>query len=203
MIDLIKSELQNKLPGRVAQYKMAPSDRAIRDQALNLKEIKKSAVLVLLFYKNNELHLLLTQRANYNGAHGGQISFPGGKFEAGKDTNLLDTAIRETEEEIFLKKDSFKILGKLSSLNIPISKICVQPYIAFSSDISHAKSDRYEVTDLYEVSISSLQNPENIKWKDNNELKYPYYDFNKKIIWGATAMMISELLEIINRLKQN
>ena len=181
-IESIKLALQQSLPGRAAQYKMAPSDRAIRDQALNLKEIKKSAVLVLLFYKNNELHLLLTQRANYNGAHGGQISFPGGKFEKNKDTNLLDTAIRETEEEIFLKKNSFKILGKLSSLNIPISKICVQPYLAFCSDISQAKFDGYEVTDLYEVPISLLQNPENIKWKDNSELKYPYYDFNKRVI---------------------
>ncbi len=202
MIDLIESELQNKLPGRAAQYQMAPSDRAIRDQALNLKEIKKSAVLVLLFYKNNKLHLLLTQRANYNGAHGGQISFPGGKFEADKDTNLLDTAIRETAEEIFLKRDSFRILGKLSSLNIPISKICVQPYLAFCSDISQAKSDGYEVIDLYEVPISLLQNSENTKWENSSELKYPYYDFNKKVIWGATAMMISELLEVINRLKQ-
>ena len=202
-IESIKLALQQTLPGKDAQYKMAPSDRAIRDQALNVKAIKKSAVLVLLFYQKNELHILLTQRANYDGPHGGQISFPGGKFEEIKDRNLQDTAIRETLEEIYLEEKSYTILGELSPLNIPISKISVQPYLAFCSDISEARFDGYEVTDLYKIPISFLQNPENIKWKHKDGLEYPYYDFKGKVIWGATAMIISELLELITQIKQN
>ena len=199
----LKQAIENSLPGKDAQYKMAPTDRVIRDLALNLKEVKKSAVSVLLFYENNELHVLLTQRANYNGPHGGQISFPGGKFDDIKDFDLQDTAKRETFEEIHLKPNYYEIIGKLSTLKIPISKICIQPYLAFCSDISQAMIDEYEVTDLYKIPISLLQNTENIKWKNGDNLKYPYYDFNGKIIWGATAMILSELIEIINRLEQH
>lgn len=202
-IENLKQAIGNSLPGKEAQYKMAPTDRVIRDLALNLKEVKRSAVTVLLFYENNELHVLLTQRANYNGPHGGQISFPGGKFEDIKDSDLQDTARRETFEEIHLKPDYYEIIGKLSTLKIPISKICVQPYLAFCSDISQANFDGYEVTDLYKIPISFLQNPENIKWKNKDGLRYPYYDFNGKVIWGATAMILSELIEIINRLEQH
>ena len=197
-IDLIRQALKAKLPGRVSQYKMAPSDRAIRDKALNTKELKQSAVLVLLFYIDKKLHLLLTQRAKYNGPHSGQISFPGGKFEATKDHNLLDTVIRETQEEIGLKKEDYQIIGELTSLNIPVSKTSVQSFVAFCSDISKSTADQIEVTDLYHIPIAHLLNPKNLKTKVNQTVSYPYYDFEGKVVWGATAMIISELLEIIN-----
>jgi 8-oxo-dGTP pyrophosphatase MutT (NUDIX family) len=200
LIQKIQISLSKELPGKEAQYKMAPSDRAIREQALNLKPIKKSAVLILLFFKDEQLNLLLTQRAKYDGPHSGQISFPGGKFEEAQDKNLLDTAIREVYEEINLSSENFKILGQLTKLIIPISQICVQPYLAFCNDISKAKADGFELTELYKVPLSIFRDNKNIKWKTQKGLEYPYYDFNKKVIWGATAMMISELNELISNL---
>jgi len=196
-ISVLKQNLQSKLPGKKSQYKMAPSDRAVRDQALNISDLRKSAVLIILFNKNNNLHVLLTQRASYKGPHGGQISFPGGKFEEHKDQNLQSTAIRETYEEIALGRDDYEILAPLSPLFIPISKISVQPFVAFSTNILKAKPDGYELVDLYKVPISILQDPINIKKNILNDLEYPYYDFKGKKIWGATAMMISELLDVL------
>ncbi len=202
-IEKIKQSIEDSLPGKKYQYKMAPSDRIIRDHSINLKTIRKSAVLILLFYKEEKLHVLLTQRANYNGPHSGQISFPGGKFEHKKDQDLIDTAIRETFEEINLSHRYFKILGPLTSLNIPISQISVQPYLAFCSNIETANSENYEVTDIYEIPINHLQNPRNTKIKSKNNIEFPYFDFEGKVIWGATAMILSELLEIISHSEQN
>jgi len=196
-IQRLSIALTKELPGKEAQYKMAPSDRAIRDQALKIKDLRKSAVMILLFVENNELCLLLTQRANYDGPHGGQISFPGGKFEYEFDENLKDTAIRETFEEVNIAENVIKTLGALSMLNIPISKISVQPFVAFCKDISMLKPDGFETIDSYKIALSFFRNKENIKlWKDSN-IEYPYYDFEGKRIWGATAMIISELEELI------
>ena len=196
-IEEIRISLTNKLPGKVAQYKMAPSDRAIRDQALNIVDLRKSAVLIVLFVENNELCLLLTQRANYKGPHGGQISFPGGKFEINKDRSLQDTALRETLEEVNISLDNIEVLGPLSTLNIPISKISVQPFVAFCKDLSMLKPDGFEIVDTYKIPLSFFENKENVKlWEDSN-IAYPYYDFKEKRIWGATAMMISEFMALI------
>lgn len=199
--NIIKS-LDLGLPGKEAQYKMAPSGRTIEDQALNLNNVKKSAVMALLFHQQEQLHVLLTQRAYYDGPHGGQISFPGGKFEKDADRDLKDTAIRETFEEIKLESQYFEVLGELSTLNIPISKVFIQPYIAYCKDIDQAQMDNYEVVDLYKVPFSLFSDPEAIKWKKFKDFEYPYYDFNGKVIWGATAMMLSELAVIVSRSEQ-
>jgi 8-oxo-dGTP pyrophosphatase MutT (NUDIX family) len=200
MVENIKSKLLTELPGRKAQYLMAPSDRTIRDFGVKPNELKKSAVLCLLYYKNNDLYVLLTQRAYYKGPHGGQISFPGGKFEIEKDSNLEDTAKRETFEEIQLSQDKFEILGSLSPLKIPVSKALVQPFLAFSEDISTAVVDGYEAIDLYEIPIPHLLDKSNIKWYNTEAFEYPYFDFDGKKIWGATAMILSEILEILKEL---
>ena len=189
--------LAKELPGKPSQYKMAPSDRAIRDQALNIIDLRKSAVMILLFIEENELCLLLTQRANYKGAHGGQISFPGGKFEQEQDRDLQDTAIRETFEEVNISENNIEILGVLSTLNIPISKISVQPYLAYCKDISMLKPDGFETIDTYKISLSFFRSKKNLKlWKDS-DIEYPYYNYKEKHIWGATAMIISELVDLI------
>ena len=192
----VRIALTKELPGKAAQYKMAPSDRAIRDQALSIKDLRKSAVLVLLFVEKSELCLLLIQRANYKGAHGGQISFPGGKFEQEQDRDLQDTAIRETYEEVNISESNIEVLGPLSALNVPISMISIQPYLAFCKDMSMLKPDGFETVDTYKIPISFFRNKENIElWKDS-DIQYPYYNFKEKRIWGATAMIISEFLDL-------
>ena len=195
-LNSLTQNLKQKLPGKAAQYKMAPSDRAIRDQALRMTDLRKSAVLVLLFFEESELYLLLIQRANYKGAHGGQISFPGGKFEDKQDVTLQDTAIRETYEEVNISESNIEVLGPLSALNVPISMISIQPYLAFCKDMSMLKPDGFETVDTYKIPISFFRNKENIElWKDS-DIQYPYYNFKEKRIWGATAMIISEFLDL-------
>jgi 8-oxo-dGTP pyrophosphatase MutT (NUDIX family) len=196
-IDRLKSKLSKELPGQEAQYLMAPAMRAIQDSGIKASSLKESAVLCLLYYKNNELHVLLTQRAFYKGPHGGQISFPGGKFDDRYDKNLKDTAIRESIEEIQFSQDHYEIIGQLSPLKIPVSKAQVHPFVAFTKDISSAKVDGHEAIDIYEVPINLLMDKRYIKWQKEEHFDYPYFDFEGKKIWGATAMMLSELLEIM------
>lgn len=196
-IEQIKSKLLNKLPGHKAQYLMAPTSRTIQEHGLKEDELRDSAVLCLLYHKNGELHILLTQRAFYKGPHGGQISFPGGKFDPKQDTNLKDTAIREAFEEIQLSQDKYEILGKISELKIPVSKALVQPFLAYSKDIRTAKVDGYEAVDIYEVPISLLMDKSNIKWYKAEYFEYPYFDFEGKKVWGATAMILSEILVLL------
>lgn len=199
----IYTEFENVLPGEEAQYKMAPSGRAIRQHSPGNQVLQNSAVIVLLFKENEELNVLLTQRATYDGPHSGQISFPGGKFDTELDRDLSDTVLRETREEVCLETKDYKIIGELSPLTIPISKNFVQPYLAYCSDISLASFDNFEVVDLYKVPVKTLFDPSLKKWKNEDGFKYPYYDYNGKVIWGATAMILSELSEIFMGLKQS
>ncbi len=196
----LKSELKKELPGKEFQYKMAPSDRVALDLDAQNDTFRKSAVLILLFLKQNKLHLLLIQRASYKGVHGGQIGFPGGKFDDKHDHSLIDTVQREVLEEISLSKSNYEIIGKITPLKIPVSKMLVHPFVAFANDVDSAKPDLYETTDLYQIPIEHLQNPKNIRWTKNHRVEYPYFDYQAKEIWGATAMMISEFLEVLNRL---
>ncbi|MBN2668163.1 MAG: CoA pyrophosphatase [Bacteroidales bacterium] len=191
-IEQLEKRLKIDLPGKIAQYKMAPSDRVQRDLKMHGKPTKESAVLILLFPKDKELHLLLIQRASYNGPHSGQIAFPGGKFEK-LDSNLVSTAIRETFEELQIDAKTYKIIGALSPLIIPVSQTMVYPFVAFSEKIPSFKVDGFEVTDVYILPMSFFLTESNIKIYTNNELSYPFFDFAGKRIWGATAMMIAEL----------
>ncbi len=197
-ITRLKIELEKELPGKEVQYRMAPSDRVALDLESQKELFRESSVVVLLFFKQDKLHLLLTQRASYKGVHGGQISFPGGKFDPQQDQNLIDTAQREVWEEISLCKSAYQIVGKITPLRIPVSKMLVHPFVAFADSVDIAKPDLYEITDLYQVSIEHLKSPQNLKWTNDKGVKYPYFDYQGKEIWGATAMIINELLEILS-----
>lgn len=195
----LQQQLRETLPGKPAQYLMAPSDRTALDLGIKNVPLKESAVMLIVFFKDNEPHILLAQRANYKGPHGGQISFPGGKFDSQHDQTFEDTAKRETFEEIGLKPNHYEIIGKITPLKIPASKTIAYPFVAFSHQAELAKPDGYELVDLYRIPIKYLLNQQNTKWSVNHRFEYPYYDYQGKKIWGATAMMLSEFLTIIKK----
>jgi len=194
-ISLIKKALQKPL-GEKAQYIMAPQNRAALISNLNKDKLQIASVILILFYQNKDLHCVLLQRAQYKGYHSGQICLPGGKKEK-SDKDLLATAIRETFEEINLTGNDYNILGELSPLVIPVSKILVYPFVAFAHNISSIQIDNYEITNIYKIPISFFQNQNNIGSFSKNNEQYPYYSYKKHKIWGATAMIISEFIEII------
>lgn len=205
MIDFIHQleyALSKPLPGPAAQYKMAHTAR--KDHPPIPEQVREAGVMALFYPKQKEWQLALIQRNNDNpnDRHGGQISFPGGKREK-TDHNLADTALRETEEEIGIKHTDINLLGGLSELYIPVSNFRVEPYVGFLDYTPEFRPQPSEVKAILEVPFSLLQNETsrqktNLRVTPQIELKnVPYFNVNGHIVWGATAMMINELLETL------
>jgi 8-oxo-dGTP pyrophosphatase MutT (NUDIX family) len=198
LIDIIKKEIV-RLPGKRAQYLMAPNDRDFKEIK---NEIRIAAVMIILHKKTKKYYLTLIKRQEYDGPHSGQISFPGGKYEK-KDENLLQTAIRETKEEIGVRINKTDVIGKLTPLLIPVSSIMVHPFIAFVERLDNYVLQKKEVNDVIEISLDDLLNPKNIKkdikTRENKKIIIPYFYIKNCKIWGATAMILSELIEVIKK----
>lgn len=188
------------LPGRPFQLKKAVLARYKTMDAP--PTARQSAVLILLFRKTNEWHVVLTERVgNPNDPHSNQISFPGGSLEAA-DASLEACALRETHEEVGIPPEKVKIIGKMTDLYIPVSNFFVQPYLGWTSEPPQYQRQPTEVKNILEVPLSILANIDNHKFADIQVRgmtlpNVPYFDVNGKIVWGATAMMLSELLEIL------
>ena len=192
--------LKGELPGKEAHNKLAPSDR-IHGRYPSEPNDKTSygAVLILLYPKHNRIHTVLIQRPDYLGAHSNQISFPGGKSETG-DKSILETATRESEEEIGVAGIKIRLCGMLSPLYIPVSNILVTPVVGFSFTEPIFAPDLNEVSFLIEMGIDELLDPSTIRQKNmeifGQDILIPFYDLRGFHIWGATAMIISEFLEL-------
>lgn len=194
-------ELQKKmvypLPGEAAQYLMAPQGRRNFPRA---KDSSTAAVLLLLYPVNNQPWIVFIKRPEYEGAHSGQVSFPGGKVEA-SDKSLYDTALRETSEELGITTSDLNFIGPLSPLHIPVSAFDVHPFIASCNQKPKWNPDPNEVTYILETSIENLLKPETAKkeiWTIRNEkVEVPFFHVENEKIWGATAMIISEFLTIL------
>lgn len=197
-IKTLQQRLQEELPGRDAQLKMAFKGRNKVDIYPIPENARHSAVLILLFPKDDGIYLPLIQRPVYQGVHSGQIAFPGGKREE-EDLSLEHTALRETLEEIGVNVKEEQILGKLTDLYIPPSNMLVLPVVAYSETPPEYLLDEKEVVKVLEPSLDQLRAPETINHKDiaiRNGMKIntPYFDVEGHTVWGATAMMISEFL---------
>ncbi|MCB0621493.1 MAG: CoA pyrophosphatase [Saprospiraceae bacterium] len=201
-IYLLRERLQSPLPGREAQYRMAHAVR--RSHADPPPDARIACVLALLYPQRAGWHLALIERmaSNPNDRHGGQISFPGGKQEK-DDPSLLFTALRETEEEIGVPAQGVNVLGELTELYIPVSNFIVHPFVGYLDFTPEFQPQPEEVRSIVEVPLSLLQDPTSIQTTDlrlapNLVLKQvPYYNVGGKVVWGATAMMLSELLEVL------
>ena len=201
-IDNIKRNIQKELPGANAQYRMAHAVR--RTYAPPPENARRAAVLALLYPKNGEWFLVLIQRqaTNPNDPHSGQISFPGGKMEA-DDPSIQFTALREAEEEVGVAAEIVHILGKLSELFIPVSNFIVSPFVGYLDHEPTFTPQVTEVKGVLEIPFSALEDISNIKL---TKMKFgkniilrdvPYFDVDGHVIWGATAMILSEFLETL------
>lgn len=201
----LENSLKAKLPGTDAQQKLAPSLRHPGfDFYAEDENTKESAVLILIFPMNEELCVAFIKRQTYKGVHSGQISFPGGKRE-NNDKDLQETALRETNEEIGINPKDVKILGKLTPLYIPVSNINVFPFIGFSNTMPQFVIDKHEVQELIIVKIKDFLNQKNYSREFIIEIDFevdvPYFDANGNHIWGATAMILSEFVEIVKNIR--
>ena len=203
-IEQLKAQLL-QLPGEEAQYQMAPiSRKRLSDFSDQIRTARKSAVLIVLYPNGDSINTILIQRPNYEGVHGGQIAFPGGKFEEA-DQILSNTALREANEEIGINTDKIKIIGNLTDLYIAPSNFLVSPYIGFTNELNELIPNNYEVskiihTDLFNLNKEEIKRIKSIEHSNGYKIKTPYYEIEGFTVWGATAMMISELNTIVKRI---
>jgi 8-oxo-dGTP pyrophosphatase MutT (NUDIX family) len=182
---------------------MSPAFREHRLTDDSFSAPKASGVLILLYPVKNEWYIPFIQRPVYEGFHSGQISFPGGKAEE-SDKSLLHTALRETHEEIGISPPEVNIMGQLTPLYLPKSNFNVYPFAGWLESTPRFVPDPLEVAEIIEVSLNELLNPSCIKnfsyQAGDFTITAPYYDAGGKKIWGATAMILSEMIEIIRKL---
>ncbi len=201
----LEEQLQNELPGEMAHLMMMP---IARDEQLVMPSYNTppiSSAVLILFYPDKDEHIKfpLIQRPTYNGAHSGQIGLPGGKAEK-TDADIVETALRETHEEIGVDPKEVEVIGKLTDLHISVSNYVVTPVIAFISERPKFVLDRKEVVDILESDLYDIVNP--VKKKEGDivvrnkfKIRTPYFNIEEKVVWGATAMMLSELSMIISK----
>jgi len=197
IVENLQNELKKELPGIAAHLIMAPKMRLL--SADKFENAVNSSVLILLYLKNKIIHFVLIERTKNHSVHSGQISLPGGRYET-IDENLINTAIRETYEEIGVMSKKIEVIGKLSEIYIPPSNYLVLPVIAFSTKKINFKPNPHEVNKIIEVSLNDLLNANNCTNSIfNKNIEAPCYNLNNKLVWGATAMILSEFSIILKR----
>ncbi|MGY5353392.1 NUDIX hydrolase [Wenyingzhuangia sp. IMCC45467] len=200
-IDLL---VKMTLPGIDAHKTLSPIQRPLFTKYNIPDNAKKAGVLVLLYpNKEQKTTLLLTKRAQYKGTHSNQISFPGGKKNP-EDVDLKNTAIRETYEEVGLAQTDLKIHKQLSSIYIPPSNFKVNSYLA-TIPYTPVFTKNYEVDEIIHITIEELLNNNNLTTFKTatsyaNNIEVPCFMFNKHCVWGATAMILSEVKEVLKNL---
>ena len=202
-LDEVRRALSRPLPGLDAHLKMAPQPRPGRYPDLALpNNFREGGVLILLYPRSERLHLVLTRRTETVRSHKGQISLPGGKREGGE--TLVQTALRETCEELGVPPDEdTEVLGQLSALYPPPSNYCIHPFVAHRSVVPVFNPDPVEVAEVLEVPLATLLNPAIRKvdyWPDpvfESRRRVPFFDVDGQVVWGATAMILSELVTLL------
>jgi 8-oxo-dGTP pyrophosphatase MutT (NUDIX family) len=201
LINDIRLNLKLLLPGLPAQLRMAPSIRGELLKTNDGSHFRQSAVLIALFVENDTLNTLLIKRPIYDGVHSGQVSFPGGKFEE-TDESLVQTALREAKEEVGIDPERVEILGTLTPLFIPVSNMQVLPVVGLLKKKPELKPNLYEVEYTIAVPICHLKNPANHMQKTiqvrGHSIIAPYFKVDCEDVWGATAMIISEFIEMFD-----
>jgi len=200
---LIPKILNQQLPALTAHIKMAPVER---QQTLGIEDYskynpRKSAVMMLFYPKNNDACLILIKRNTYPGIHSAQISFPGGKAEV-TDKDLADTALRETFEEIGVVPANIDVVMPFTNIYIPPSNFIVAPFLGISLSVPEFKPNPDEVAQLIELPLNVFLDdsivvnvPMQTSYRDS--ITVPAFKVEEHIVWGATAMILSELKETI------
>jgi 8-oxo-dGTP pyrophosphatase MutT (NUDIX family) len=193
------------LPGEEAHFKMAPlfREKLIKEKK-QLSIAPKRAGVMALFYPDNlaQTNLLLILRKTYKGVHSNQIGFPGGKTEL-SDKDLLQTALRETNEEVGVAEEAIDVLKKLTDVYIPPSNFLVTPFMGMYKKPKPFIIQESEVEALVEVNLTDFLNDANLIEQELStsyakNVRVPAFNLNNQVVWGATAMMLSEIRVLLN-----
>jgi 8-oxo-dGTP pyrophosphatase MutT (NUDIX family) len=204
-IETLKTVFSYGLPGEEAHIPLLPLGRKTGLSQINGKSnVRKSAVALNLFYDSGWKSLLI-QRPNYSGIHSGQVCLPGGSIEP-EDESLISTALRECEEETGILRHELDLIGELTPVYIPVSNFLVQPYVFALEKPPLLIPDEREVDEIFlfdidkELKSIEVQYTDIAVSKSNVLKKVPYFSINNKVVWGATALILNEMREVLKRL---
>ncbi len=199
ILDILRTALSGPLPGHEELLALSGYSRLDIERARALDPApRESAVLALLYPKGGQLHCLLMVRPIYDGVHSGQVAFPGGKREPG-DPSLKETALREFHEETGADPKEVEVLGALTPVYIPPSRMVVTPFVGFVEQIGPWQPDPMEVARLIEAPLEELLREDVLKKRDQyieimgRTVEIPYFEIHGEVVWGATALMLGEL----------
>ncbi|WP_396157579.1 NUDIX hydrolase [Flavobacterium sp.] len=195
--------LNVELPATNAHSKMVPPNRAelLKNTDFAIVSPKKAAVMMLFYPKNYQTHLALILRTSYNGVHSSQIAFPGGKVE-NDDIDLQHTALRETHEEIGIASNLINVVRSFTEVYIPPSNFMVYPFMGYSTNELKFTLQVDEVAGMVEFPLVDFLDDKILKSKTMKtsyagSIDVPGFQVNDHFIWGATAMILSELKDAI------
>ncbi len=194
--ELLRTRLAGTLPGLEAQLRFAP--RAARITAAAVPP-RVAAALILLYPVGGEAFVPLTLRAERLARHAGQISLPGGASDPGE--TAVETALREAQEEIGIDPASLRVIGELTPLHITVSGFTLHPIVAATDERPVFNPAPAEVAAILEMPLDHLRDESRVRRgtlvRDGVTVEYPYFDLDGHEVWGATAMVLSELTWVL------
>ena len=198
----LRTALQS-LPGIEAQLRMAPSPRVGWDPHSVPPGLRDAAALLLIYPGDGHLRVPLTVRGAAMRKHTGQVSLPGGSVDEGE--SIETAALREAAEEIGAAPDAIEILGRLTPLHIPVSGFLLHPVVGVTAHRPDFRPAEGEVARLLEVPLDRLEDPGIIRRETRERaraghtvtIEVPYFDIEGEKVWGATAMVLSEFLDVL------
>ena len=192
-----------ELPAMKAHAIMAPIERleTLQNPINLINTPRTAAVLMLLYPKKGETHLVLIVRNAYEGVHSAQVAFPGGKYED-TDSDFAYTALRETQEEVGVNPQEVELIKPFTPMYIPPSNFMVHPFLGFAKQELRFVPDPSEVARIIELPLAvfldeSIVIETRLATSYAKEISVPAFNIEETIVWGATAMMLSELKEVL------
>ena len=203
IINQLREALSKPLPGLDAQLRMAPRPRTGWDPLRFPEDARAAAALLLVYPHDETVHIILTVRGSEMRNHTGQVSFPGGRVDAGE--SIEQAALREANEEVGVDPRTIEVLGRLTPLHIPVSRYILHPVVGHSSMRPAFQRAEWEVARIIEAPVPLLHLPETIKREtrkrvvDGNsiDVEVPFYDVDGEKVWGATAMVLAEFCALL------
>lgn len=205
LAERIKERMTSSLPADLSHQKLFSYKREGVEEVLSKNQHKDSAVLLLLYPRFKEPHVVFMLRPIYNGTHSGQICFPGGRKET-TDQDLWQTATREAYEELKIIKSEVQQIGELSPVYVPPSNFLIRPFLAYSHNRPRFHPDKREVQEVIEIPLSELRKKETLRnakivVQQRGELEVKGFHFGGRFIWGATSMILMEFLDVLEEVE--
>jgi 8-oxo-dGTP pyrophosphatase MutT (NUDIX family) len=202
-LEYVPKLMTAELPAEVSHIKMAPLERieSLKNFDRGIKKPKIAAVMMLFYPKNGVTHLVLIVRNSYKGVHSAQIAFPGGKYEV-QDEIFENTALRETHEEVGIHPNIMEIIKTFTPMYIPPSDFMVHPFLGICKEEIVFVPDPKEVANIIELPLTvflsdAIITDTNLTTSYANDISVPAFKIEEHIVWGATAMMLSELKDVL------